>query len=185
MAASKRILDYQTFVVIGGCKDVGSVANYCMVGHSSFDYTALIQFIDSDFDFKPSHVFLLHDTMEFTPETDSLVRRADPDVDATAAVHGCVCNLGLFRTDYLMSKREQILKMRNCTKLEAVQFEGVLWKDAPRRDVYPNATVDVLSESPVYGGAVRRTERYNSVGILKHKASWGQQMETIGERIKP
>lgn len=176
-------MDYAAFIVIGGCKDTGSVVNYRMVSHNSFDYTALIEFID--FEKQPSHVFLLHDTMEFTPETDALVRSADPEMDATAAVDGGQCNLCLFRTDYLMTKREQILKMRNCTKLEAVQFEGVLWKDAPKRAVYPNATVDVLCESPVYGGAVRRTERYNAVRILKHKASWGQQMETIEERIKP
>lgn len=178
-------LDYEAFIVVGGCKNVGWVGDYRMVSHDSFDYTALIDFVDSDFDFKPSHVFLLHDTMEFTPETDALIRQADPDMDATAAVDGGQCNLCLFRTDYLMTKREQILKMRNCTKLEAVQFEGVLWKDAPKRAVYPNATVDVLGEEKVYGGLPRRIEFYRSVGIRKFKASYGQDMENIHTRIKP
>lgn len=184
----KRLLgsmsvSHDHFVVIGGCKDTGCVLNYRIVNHDSFDYTALIEFLD--FEKQPSHVFLLHDTMEFTAETDALVRSADPEMDATAAVDGCQCNLGLFRTDYLLTKRAEILKMRNCTKLEAVQFEGVLWKDAPKRAVYPNGTVDVVSETAVYGGAIRRTERYNALKLFKHKSSWGQEMETIGERIKP
>lgn len=179
------------FVVVGGSNPGVFVLNHAVgvtVNHNSFDYTAFVELVErivEDEDSYPSHVFLLHDTMEFTPETDALVRSADPDMDATAAVDGCQCNLGLFRTDYLLSKRAEILKMKNCTKLEAVQFEGVLWKDAPRRAVYPNATVDVVSETAVYGGAIRRTERYNALKLFKHKSSWGQQMETIGERIKP
>lgn len=179
------------FVVVGGYNPGVFVLNRTVgvtVNHNSFDYTAIVEWVERVVEDKhsyPSHIFLLHDTMEFTPETDSLVRSADPEMDATAAVDGGQCNLCLFRTDYLLTKREQILKMRNCTKLEAVQFEGVLWKDAPRRAVYPNATVDVLGEEKVYGGLPRRIEFYRSVGIRKFKASCGQDMENIHTRIKP
>lgn len=171
--------------VIGGCTS-GPIfhEDVWRLGHNSFDYTSLIALIGG---FLPpsEHVFLLHDTMEFTPETDALIRQADPEMDATAAVDGGQCNLCLFRTDYLMSKRKEIWNMKACSKLEAVQFEGVLWKDAPKRALYPNSTVDVLGEEKVYGGLPRRIEFYRSVGIKKFKASFGQDMENIHTRIKP
>lgn len=177
------------FVAIGGCDDRHMAVNLgaltLNVEHNSFDYTALIEVLEHP----PvgfSHVFLLHDTMEISPETDALIDRADPTMDAVAAYPGGQCNLCLFRTDWLMRNRDRILAMRNCTKDEAVKFEGVLFKDAPRQAVFPNAECRVLSEAPVYeGGLKRRTELYTSVQILKFKSSWGQEMERMHERVKP
>lgn len=155
--------------------------------HNSFDYTALIDWLDTIARYTDAtHVFLLHDTMELRPQTDDLISHADTTMDATAAFDGGQCNLCLFRTDWLMQNRDRILAMRNCTKEQAVAFEGVLWKDAPRRALFDDARCEVLSEKVVYaGGLKRRTELYTSVQILKYKASWGQEMETIGQRVKP
>lgn len=159
-------------IYTGGCQLAGGNK----VTHNSFEYTALIEFVLGE----PTgfeHVFLLHDTMELSPETDSLIRQAHADDDATAAVPGGQCNLCLFRTDYLLSQRERILAMRNCTKLEAVQFEGALFKLAPRQALYPNAVCETDCHArAVYNGAVRIREWYKSVGIVKHKANYGQSL---------
>lgn len=155
--------------------------------HNSFDYTALIDWLSTVASYADlTHVFLLHDTMELTPESDALISAADPTMDATAAYEGAQCNLALFRTDWLMKNSDRILAMRNCTKAQAVAFEGVLWKDAPRRALYPNPTVKILNEGTVYdGGNTRRTELYESCGVVKYKSSWGQDMATIHERVHP
>lgn len=164
---------------------VNAAGYSCHVTHNSFDYTALIHAIEKGELENYQHAFLLHDTMEFSHETSRLICQADPEMDATACYPGGQCNLCLFRTDYLMSKKDLILSMKNCTKQQAVDFEGVLWKDAPRKALYPNATVDVLGEEKVYGGLTRRIERYNAIQLLKFKGSWGQDMPGISSRVMP
>lgn len=178
------------FAVVGGSKRgcyMGLIENAISieVDHNSFDYTALIYLIESN-PIGFTHVFLLHDTMELTPATDALIAAADPTMDAVAAFPGGQCNLCLFRTDYLLANRERILAMRNCTKHQAVAFEGALFKDAPRQALFPNATVTVEAERVVYtDGAVRRVEFYHAIATRKFKASWGQTIEQMHERVKP
>lgn len=195
-----KSMDYvpgnRKIVVIGGSQrdlywpSVGALPTLFEVTQNSFDYTAIIAYLNAFTFVGPnpphSHVFLLHDTMEISPETDALIAQADPEMDATAAHENGQCNLALFRVDYLLKNRERIMAMRNCSKSRAVEFEGVLWRDAARRAVYHNYGCTVEAESPVYaGGLVRRTELYPSVMIRKFKASWGQSMETMSERVTP
>lgn len=150
------------------------------VTHNSYDYTALIGLLDNpDMWSAPDHLFLLHDTMELGPQSDTLIRQANPAHLATAAWGG-ECNLALYRLDYLQQRAQDILKLSNCTKLQAVQAEGFLWRSLPEseRGGYPGAC-DVGVVRRTYGGTERSVCHYRGVDVTKYKANWGQNMKAM------
>ncbi len=146
------------------------------VTHNSFDMTGAIGFLEQP---PPNnhytHVFFLHDTMELTPQSDALIRNVDPDLWSVAAFGG-QCNLILCRTDYLQSRRDYILSQKNCTKTQAINEEGGLWRTCPpqHRASYENSNVSLLGYENTYGANMRLREYYSGVGIFKNKGSWGQ-----------
>lgn len=144
------------------------------VDHNSFDYTALIEWAARANG--NSHVFLLHDTMEFGADSDALIRQADPDMEATAAYPGGQTNLVCYRTDYLLGKYEYIQSLRNIPKLGAIQHEGRLWSMTEKRACYANARVTTTDAGNPYGGAHRLCETYHAVDIRKLKANYGKTM---------
>lgn len=143
---------------------------------NSFDYSAIIGVIENRIDVG-DHVVLLHDTMEVTPETPSLIEQADPHSGAVAAFGG-QCNLGLYRMDYLMARRSDILAMKNCTKKQAIDFEGRLWRECPTKTHFPNGQCIVEGKGRPYGGAERITELYTALMIRKFKANYGATNES-------
>ncbi len=167
-------------VVVGGYAqrrlvEVTDRTHYVVVDHNSYDYTALIEFVEHPATYPAwSHVVLLHDTMELGPHADRLIRQADPARDSVAAWGG-ECNLALYRVDYLLRRRVEILALRNCTKLQAVEAEGFLWRSLPdgRRGSYDGG-IDIGPTKAIYEGAERQAVHYLSVDIVKHKANWGQ-----------
>lgn len=145
------------------------------VPHISYDYTALIDLVEYPADYPDwTHVFLLHDTMQLGPQSDALIRQADPALQAVA-VWGGQCNLALYRVDYLLSQREQLLRLKNCTKQQAVEAEGFLWRQLPaeQRGAY-GGSCEVLGIGQPYGQAERIKEYYSGVDVIKWKANWGQ-----------
>jgi hypothetical protein len=165
--------------VMGGCAQRSTVelrsGQYVFEAtHNSFDYTAIIELMQ-DCPVSSGHVFLLQDTMELSPDSDALIRSANIHACATAAWGG-QCNLALFRYDYLLAHRDYILSLKNCTKAQAVQEEGKLWRMAPedRRHTYANSSCEILGKGTPYGGAERLKEYYGGVGITKWKANYGQ-----------
>ena len=178
LLASMRDLPI-TNVVIGGYNlrsgYYRSGVAHISADHNSYDYTALIDFVEHPADYPDwSHVFLLHDTMELGPNADRLIRAVDPQWPAVA-VWGGQCNLGLYRADYVRQCLPQLLGLKNCSKAYAVEMEGFLWTQLPKdeRGVY-GGTIEVSEEYPVYGGAPRRREYYTAVDVTKYKANWGQ-----------
>lgn len=163
-------------LAVGGSSVITHSAgsNYMGVAHNSFDFTALIAVLDSGIKL-PSHIFTMHDTMEIGPNTDQLLRNVDPNVKATG-VFGWMSNLIMVRTDWLYECREQVLAMRNCSKLPAVENEGMLWKLAGDSGAnYPDAGFPETTHGHCpYGGAQRIREYYANVEITKWKANWGQ-----------
>jgi len=164
--------------VVGGYRERSThqiITQQIFVAHQSFDYTALVDLVEHADEYPAwSHVFLLHDTMELSPDSDQLIRTADPSLDCVA-VWGGECNLALYRVDYLLSKRQAILALKDCTKLDAVTAEGFLWRQLPpeRRGTYPGG-IDIAYAEPIYGGVERQRVMYTGVGITKWKANWGQ-----------
>lgn len=146
--------------------------------HNSFDHTGAIEFARINPSF-PSHAFLLHDTSELTAESDQKIRFAHAEHFVTAASAECdggKSNFLLCRSDYIRDAIGKLPRLINCSKLDAIRTEGILWKscDPQKRAVYPNDRVIVSKASKVYDGVVRLTEFYTSVSIWKYKANWGQ-----------
>lgn len=179
LASMAGIDPAQIIVVVGGAAlsaDIpGPGIRHVFVPYTAFEYTALIDYVEHPDDYPDwSHVFLLHDTMELGPDADRLIRAADPDLDAVA-VWGGQCNLALYRVDFLHRRALFITALKNCTKLAAVESEGMLWRSLSpdRRGTYGGECIDE-GVAIVYGGAARRAERYTGVDIVKYKANWGQ-----------
>lgn len=142
----------------------------------SFDYTAIIATLEIGWNVG-DHVVLLHDTMEVAPETPALIEQADPHSGAVAAFGG-QCNLGLYRMDYLMARRDFILSLKNCTKKQAIDAEGRLWRECPTKTHFPNGQCIVEEKGRPYGGAERITELYTALMIRKFKANYGATNES-------
>lgn len=166
------------FVAVGGLEDEPGWMHYrsallTVVDHNSYDYTALITMLEDGWQV-PDHLFLLHDTMAFGPETVRRIHEADPAHVATA-VWGGQCNLMLLRTDYVRARARDILALKNCSKQAAIAAEGFLWREAPEdaRGSYPGRFFERGTARP-YGGAARIQEYYEGVDLVKWKANWGQ-----------
>lgn len=161
-------------VVIGGCEKEHTYFGtngviHREVTHNSYDHTACIDpVLPEDW----THVFLLHDTMELAIDSYDLICAVDPDVHATAA-HNGQCNLMLVRRDWLEQAQPVLQTFKNCTKSAAVGSEGWLWHQAPTRAQYSKSGYcNIEAPHPVFGGAERVTELYESVGIKKFKGNW-------------
>ncbi|MGH8597033.1 MAG: hypothetical protein ACREXT_10295, partial [Gammaproteobacteria bacterium] len=131
------------------------------VPHNSFDYTALIDLVEYPDSYPDwSHVFLLHDTMELGPQSDILIRSVDPTL-ASIAAWGGECNLCLYRVDYLASRRDEIVALKDCTKLRAVQAEGFLWRTLSEgRRGSSIGEQEITEPTAAYAGAPRRRIYY-------------------------
>jgi len=169
--------DAHAFVVVGGHERrrprLSASIAHVEVSHNSYDYTALIEYIEGDWTFF-DHLFLLHDTMELGPDAARLIHQAPANAKATA-VWGGECNLGLYRADYLHECRAQILGLKNCSKRYAVEMEGFLWRQLPEseRASYPG-DIAIGEAEQAYAGAERQRVHYAGVDITKWKANWGQ-----------
>jgi hypothetical protein len=126
------------------------------------------------------YAFFLQDTMMVEPWfVDYVVEYTDPDINVTA-VHNGICNLMCCRMDYVRSRRESLQRMRNCTKKESIDHEGLLYTTAPRdkRALYDVERIPDLTPVYPYGSPTpRMTEYYTPIGITKYKANYGQTGE--------
>lgn len=148
------------------------------VDHNSFDYTGAIAMQDFGLE-TADHVFFLQDTMEFGMNTDYLIKKADPSVEATA-VFGGQCNLVLYRADYLMSHTmwQFIQNQRNISKLSSIQYEGWLFHLSENKGSYPG-TIHMQGIEYPYSNVPRMKEYYDGVDLVKYKANWGQNMHDL------
>lgn len=169
------------FIAVGGSSEEtlrvsnGRLIAHCK--HNSFDHTASIEFLRYSLRF-PARVFLLHDTMEFTAETDALVSAAPHKwaVAASSGSGGGQCNLLSLDVEYLRRSAPALHSLRDCSKYAAIMSEGMLWKQCPEehRAVYPGESCEVVGRSRPYDGAERLVEMYGGVKLRKFKANWGQ-----------
>lgn len=150
------------------------------VDHDSYEYTGLIELMECGCEW--SHVLCIQDTMELSPLTLDLARQADLECPATAA-NGWMCNLVLYRLDYLRSQSEFIFTQRNCTKRQAIEREGELWKRTDGRQQFPFQGLTILGTGFPYSENTERIkEYYPSLGIIKWKANNGHNMDSLVEQ---
>lgn len=168
------------FIGIGGASYLAyqqSFASIAITHHNSYDYTGLIEYIigiERGAVGPLEHVFLLHDTMEFSIDTDILIKTANPDMWCTA-IWGGQCNLMLLRTSYILQHKDLILSWINCSKDEAVKHEGELFRICPddKKASYIGDCLN-LGVQTIYNGAERVVEHYTGINLRKYKANWGQ-----------
>ncbi len=164
----EKACEYQ----IRGCRIIG-------VEHDSYDYTGMIEMVRRpELMADCSHVLCVQDTMELGPHTIELCQLADPQVEATAA-HSGMCNLVLYRRDYLNQIGEFILSQMNCSKLDSIKNEGQPWRMAPARKEFPAAGVVSLGFGNPYSEVPRLKEYYPSLEVVKWKANYGQNMHAL------
>lgn len=158
------------------------------VEHDSWDYTGLIELVMQaniePFFQRHGHFFCMQDTMEFGALTHHLVSRADPEKWATAAFGG-MCNLVLYRKDYLLTMSRFILEQRNATKFQSIEHEGALFKmltqNLSRRHegAFENSTHEITGKGTPYSEVERIREYYAGVDVVKWKANYGQNMHAM------
>lgn len=146
------------------------------VTHNSFEYTPLIELVDQ-IPALPDHLLCLQDTMEVGPNTIERAKQVNPDVWATAAFGG-QCNLVTYRYDYLLARHGDIKAMQNITKHQSVEYEGLLWRAAEKRDHYENALCveDWHNYYPYSTGTPRMKEYYTALDVIKWKANHARSM---------
>lgn len=146
------------------------------VMHNSFDFTGAITLFDYNIR-THDHILFLQDTMELGNNSDTLIRNA-PDGPAIS-VFGGQCNLILFKRTYLEHHRKWILERRNLSKLESIQYEGMLWKMTSEHISYPDSCMEILGVDNPYSGAERIKEYYSAIDLIKWKANYGQNMHSM------
>lgn len=147
---------------------------------NSYDYTGLIELTDRDQSIlmQYTHIFCLQDTMVIGPKTHTLICAANPYNEATAA-KGFMCDLVLYRTDFLLHRKHLIQSMRNITKLDSIIYEGMLWKLTNERHEYTNADVIERGWSKPYSNIDRLEEYYTAIDVTKMKANNGSTMSNL------
>lgn len=157
---------------------VDNIQRIC-VNHNSYDYTAMIEIVETKPKLPP-YLLFLQDTMEIGPNTIELALDINPEHYATAAFGG-QCNLVTYRYDYLLGMVDFILDRRNMTKRESIQLEGYLWKQLSEytRGHYTNADCVIKGKGNPYSDVERIEEYYTALDITKWKANYGQNMNNL------
>lgn len=142
------------------------------VTHNSFDFTGLIEVVSNPQLIEDwTHVLTVHDTMELSKNTIDLCKLADPDVDATSATPNAMCNLILYKKEYLFSMKDFILECINKEKVEYVQKEGILFHMAQNKKLFDVPQVINLGIGTPYSQVERVKEYYYALDIIKWKAN--------------
>lgn len=135
-----------------------------------------------------THWFYLNCTSRCGPRFKELVEKGfDPEADATLAgpyipvnnrgTGGRAINdLCMYRHDYLMSQKAEIMSQNDMTVLQSIcEYEGLLYALAPKQAQYPN--IDYKTEWPpkdIYGtGTGRITEYFAAIDWYRYKKNWG------------
>lgn len=136
-----------------------------------------------------THWFYLNCTGRCGPRFKELVEAGfDPEADATIAgpwipVNGrgtggrAINDLCMYRHDYLMSQKVEIMSQYNMTVLQSIcEYEGLLYALAPKQASYPNNSYHTdVPAVDVYGtGTPRITEHFPAVDWHRYKKNWGQ-----------
>jgi hypothetical protein len=153
------------------------------VAHNSFDYTALIDIVENEL--KSDYWFLLHDTCKAGPDFGKLVRdlpAGDPDVVCMLNSHPGTMNICAYKYSYLLSKKEEILELKNTNyedldeaKRKATKAENTL------QEGYVLYHPELFSENLKAGvpsiymdDGISRNERYfRNLDITKYQANFG------------
>lgn len=102
--------------------------NYHRVTHNSFDYTGLIDVLETDN--HSDYWFLLHDTCEVgSLFYDHLLLFPKSGYEHVCIDNKGYTNIGLYSWDFLQKSKEYILRLKDCNKQRAMSSEQFLYKN--------------------------------------------------------
>lgn len=188
------------FVIVCGCKrefdQRGPDCTFWFVNHESRNFCTFVEAISparanalADFE----HVFCLLDTCKAGPDFRERSQSFDRGLDAVAAnphtsERLAQSDLAAYSLVYLRSQSRTIETFRNAPSVVNLDWEGRIFRLAPRRDFYCGDSWDgmrvVCGPEDVYGtGTARITEYYHSVDLIHFKSNWGQHGRNLSDRI--
>jgi hypothetical protein len=177
LGSLKRANIENVLIYVGGSKTEYEIVYFgyvCkFVAHNSYEYTSLIQFVLNPIECQ--FIFLLHDTCEVDIDFKCKVEAINEsfDVNYLTNIYVGVCNIAMFKYEYLLSQKDFLCGLVNCSKTKAIQVETKLITNSRNIICYPNEDL-VESFDKVYGGNNRKIEHYRHVGLKKYKGNWGQ-----------
>lgn len=140
--------------------------------YRAYEYTPLCAIADG-YEFPFDHLFLLHDTCKVGINFYELSNQFYPSMDAVSISDG-ICNIGVYKTEYIRSKKQYMDSFKDCTKMYAMEQERVLWEQAPKHCNYHNHGFELLETEAVYSDELRQVEYYRCCNLYKMKKNWGQ-----------
>ncbi len=150
------------------------------VKHNSYDYTTFIEWTKNPVK-EYDAVFYLHDTCEVEESFKNLV---EINYDSLYEVMYCtikhvgICNIGMYRSDYLYSLRKKFEFLKDCDKNTAVLWEGFAIKESNSKKCYPDENIENSQIEVIYkDGVLRKIEHYKHLGLKKYKANWEMKKE--------
>jgi hypothetical protein len=158
---------------------------YHYLNHNSYEYSPLIEIVEKEI--QSEYWFLIHDTCKVGPKFKELLYKIPQNKPLKMALRSKPSmSIGLYNYQYLLSIKENIIKIKNTDyskesmmrwKLWGVPNEDyILWMTEPYPLIYNNINeMSIINYKNWYGtDTIRRTEYYPSLDIYKNKSNWGQ-----------
>ena len=136
------------------------------VEDSSFEYTPLIDLIKHP-SIYADKIFLLYDTCGLG---ESFFKKVDVEMGnlQSIAVDSDSESLGWLSKDFILSKKNFILSMENCTKGECKANRGKLFKIAGRKSSFA-LDKKVFPKKEIYKEELSTVVLYNSLDLFRYK----------------
>lgn len=138
------------------------------VTDNSFEYSPLIDLIMYPNEYETEFIFLITDTCSFGKEFFNRVENPN-SLFETIAVDSLNNNIGWLRKDFLLSKRDFIFSMKNCTREKRDLNRGKLFKIALSKTTIQTGK-KIYARKKIYGDIYRITEWYDGIDLYKYKA---------------
>jgi hypothetical protein len=159
--------------------------------HNSFDYTAIIEVVESNFNL--NYIFNIHDTCRVGPKFKGIVDSANYTYDKIAAYHnninGASMAMGLIKYSYLLKHKQLIQTFKNTdysheglkkAKYNAVVIEDSLFWNLSDTvcGTFSRGTDRIeMGIQPTYKGLDRLVEYYEPLDLYKFKSNYGQSSD--------
>jgi hypothetical protein len=158
--------------------------------HNSIDYNSMVTICEREIE--AEYWFLIHDTCKVGLKFKELLYNIPQEKPEKIALKSWPSmNIGTYKYTYLLSLKEQIMKVKNTDYSEeslnhwkqwgVPNEDYILWRHSPQPAIYNgNPNWIVTDYDNWYGSTtVRRTEYYPSLDLYKNKSNWGQTTEMI------
>lgn len=161
---------------------------YYFLDNNSIDATAFVGIVE--FSLLADYWFFLHDTCKVGKKFKDRIEKPliKNNIVKMALIERPSMNIGLYSGEYILSKKDKILSIKNTDysqnallnqKKWHIQYEDfLLWLEPPTPLLYPDYVGFEIThfDNWYQGESIRRTEYYPHIDLYKNKANWGQEL---------